>query len=177
MSPELETLALRAREGERIALEELLRRTDADLRRVAQRACRIEDAEDAVQHAMLTAASQLGTLRAARRFTGWMFTIIRNECARYLRRAASVVQRDAEPVSREADGPHAQVRDAEIGRRLSDAVTSLTPSLRRVYVMRDVEGRSTREVATLLDIREGAVKVRLHRARAELRDHLADLVE
>ena len=59
--------------------------------------------------------------------------------------------------------------------RLRDALKQLPPSYRMVVIMREMEGLSTREVATVTGISEANVKTRLHRARLLLRRHLEDV--
>ncbi len=68
-----------------------------------------------------------------------------------------------------ARGPDDATSDRELGDTLSDAVDALPAMYRTVFVMREVEGLTTREAAELLGISEDALKVRLHRAKAALR--------
>ena len=75
------------------------------------------------------------------------------------------------PIGRPADQ---QLMDAWIGQRLRRALLSLPPTYRAIVVMREIEGLSTREVATILRISEANVKTRLHRARVMMRQHLQE---
>jgi RNA polymerase sigma-70 factor (ECF subfamily) len=63
-----------------------------------------------------------------------------------------------------------RVANADLARRTAQALTQLPEDAREVVVLRDVQGLSTKEAAELLGISEGAVKVRLHRAHARLRE-------
>lgn len=172
MKHRLDDLALRAREGDRGALEELLERSQLDLRRMAHHLCRAQDAEDAMQDALLIVSVRINRFRGVGKFTSWMFSIIRNECARYLRHAAKWVGSDLDlQVADDAD-PSDSLRDRRLAKRIGVAIAELPEGARRVFVMRELEGRSTREVAAVLDLSESNVKVRLHRARAALREAL-----
>ena len=64
--------------------------------------------------------------------------------------------------------PEDQCRNAELRRRLLQSVAQLSPSLRRVFELRDLDGRSVREAAHTLGLAEGTVKAQLSRARAKL---------
>jgi RNA polymerase sigma-70 factor (ECF subfamily) len=73
--------------------------------------------------------------------------------------------------SRSADE---QLIDAWMGQRLRRALQALPSSYRAIVVMRELDGLSTREVATVMGISEANVKTRLHRARGMLRRQLED---
>lgn len=70
-------------------------------------------------------------------------------------------------------GPERQMTNAELHAALARAIADLPESLRVVFVMREIDGLTTAESADLLNISEGALKVRLHRARLRLRESLA----
>ena len=61
------------------------------------------------------------------------------------------------------------------GERLRRALAMLQPGYRVIVVLREIEGLSTREVATITELSEANVKQRLHRARLMLRDTLEDV--
>ena len=69
--------------------------------------------------------------------------------------------------------PETQVLRSESERHLREAVQNVPPQYRLVLVLHDMEGLTTAEVARIADLREGTVRVRLHRARLLLRRHLA----
>lgn len=69
--------------------------------------------------------------------------------------------------------PEELIQDQERRKALDDAIQSLSPALRAVFLLWDVEELSTEETAAVLSISTAAVKVRLHRARLELREKLA----
>ena len=69
--------------------------------------------------------------------------------------------------------PERYLTEAEIKAELDRAIATLPPKLKAVFMLREIEGLSTRECAEVLDISESATKVRLHRARLLLREQLA----
>ncbi len=174
-----DSLVIRAQAGDTAALEELLLASHPDLRRFAGRVCNTgEDAEDAVQHALLVVSEKIGTLRAAGRFTAWVFTVIRNQCGRYGKAAARWVGIGGEesqlalPASQEAS-----VDRERLARQLAHAIAELPESHRDVFMLRELEELSSAQTAEKLDISVANVKVRLHRARSELRIALRSPVD
>jgi RNA polymerase sigma-70 factor (ECF subfamily) len=73
--------------------------------------------------------------------------------------------------------PEALLTSNELREVIVHAVETLNPNLRAVFLLRDIEELSTEETAQALGIQEGAVKVRLHRARLALREQLAGYFE
>jgi RNA polymerase sigma factor (sigma-70 family) len=172
----LEELAHRARDGDAGALEELLARSQPDLRRFAARLCRTgDDADEAVQHASYVVASRIGTFAAAARFTSWVFAVIKNECARRFRAASRWMTTEMDDYRSDRASPDVALERARLHGRIAEAIGALPLPLRVVFVLRELEGRSTAETADVLGIGEANVKVRLHRARAELRAALAEI--
>lgn len=129
-----------------------------------------EDAEDVLQEALLRAYKALGQLSNPVAFRAWLARIGRNVC--YRLRTKEALLPIAELPSTHPDGRPLPEEEAIIGDlvdRVHRAVESMTPLHREVYLLRDVEGLTTEEVARRLGISAAAVKSRLHRARAELR--------
>jgi RNA polymerase sigma-70 factor (ECF subfamily) len=78
--------------------------------------------------------------------------------------------------SRERD-PEQELLAKEMSGWLEAAVVALPDAFREVFVMRDVEGLSTLETAECLGLNEDTVKTRLHRARRQMRRHLASRID
>ncbi|MEV6973849.1 sigma-70 family RNA polymerase sigma factor [Kitasatospora sp. NPDC093806] len=129
-----------------------------------------EDAEDAAQEALIVLYRKIGMLRATGALASWMFRIVRNECLR----RARLVLRERPPagvgVSRSAEDE--VLWRLEAG-RVAEAIAALPEDQRRVLIMRDVQGLGGRMVADALGLSTAAMKSRLHRARAALRDATA----
>ncbi len=160
-------LVAAARAGDRGAIDDLLRVTRPDLMRFARRACATpEDAEDAVQAALWQLHRRIGTLRVIAAFASWLFRIVERECRRLLR-----LQVDAQPLEGIGQADAAPVPH-ELRRDLSRMIAELPAAYREVLVMRDVEEMTAPEVAAAIGISAEAVKSRLHRARAMLREQL-----
>ena len=141
------------------------------------------DAEDAVQDAFLAAYTHLHQFRGQAQISTWLTTIVLN-CARLqLRRRAKHDQlsldqstEGPEPVSmseRLADqrpNPEDAYRESELSARLTHLHSQLSPTLRRTFLLRDVDGLSIRETARILGVPTGTVKTQLARARKRLRE-------
>ncbi len=159
-----------ARQGDVAAITELLAVCQPDLKRFARRTCSTsEDAEDAVQIALWQLYRKVGLLRCAATFTTWMFRIVERECYRLYRRA-----RGTEPLDEvlEQDFPAAPALPTDLKLDLARALERLTPPYREVLLLRDVHELTAPEVAAQLGLSLEAVKSRLHRARAQVREHL-----
>jgi RNA polymerase sigma-70 factor (ECF subfamily) len=143
------------------------------------------DAEDAAQETFLKAFRNLNKFRAESKFSTWLISIALNEARRRLRARKShgTVTLDAGPGEKGHVSP-ALLQDwrevpseilerQEVRRILQQAVMTLPEIYREIFLLRDVEELSVRESATTLGISEGAVKIRLHRARMMLQETLA----
>ncbi|WP_278262669.1 RNA polymerase sigma factor [Nocardia sp. AG03] len=166
-----------AQDGDVDSLAALVSGAHPTVRRFALSLCATpEDAEDAAQEAMIILYRKIGMLRASGALASWMFRIVRNECLRRVRPAAV---RLTLPEAGTAESAENEVlRRAEAG-RVAAAVAALPADQRHVLVMRDIQGYSGRIVADALGLSTSAMKSRLHRARATVRETLrptADLV-
>jgi len=175
--PETEVLQL-ARQGDRNALSQLFSEHMPTVHRFAMRMCRDEDrARDVAQESMLTALKSFEDFRGDASFSTWLFTIARSHCGKVRRKA------DREPLHEEAESPmetmasaepppDAQVSHGQLSDVVEGALATLDPAEREVVLLRDVEGLPAKEAAEILGISVAALKSRLHRARAALRDHV-----
>src|SRR6266487_5367359 len=188
VGPVSEELALvqAAKRGDDSAFEELVRRYDRNVFRIAQHITQNrEDAEDVVQEAFLKAYSNLEKFQEQSKFYTWLVRIAVNEALMKLRkrRPERFVSLD-EDVKTEDDSLPREVADwspnpeqlynqEELRDILSRTIQGLPPTFRTVFVLRDVEGLSTEETADALDLSIPAVKSRLLRARLQLRERLS----
>jgi uncharacterized protein len=125
------------------------------------------DAEDVVQEALLRAYLGLSQLRDPARFDAWLCGIAVNLAKMRLRRRALERRLVAEP------GPGGGFEERELLELVRDAVNVLPARQRDVVLMHYIDGLSCDEIAALLGSSPGAVRVRLHRARRQLRQQLA----
>src|SRR5579864_2210087 len=186
--PVSEELALvqAAKRGDDSAFEELVRRYDRNVFRIAQHITQNrEDAEDVVQDAFLKAYQNLENFQENSKFYTWLVRIAVNEALMKLRRRrpGQMVSLD-EDIKTEEDSVPRDVADwapnpgqlfdqAELRDLLQKTIQGLPASFRTVFVLRDVEGLSTEETAEALDLSIPAVKSRLLRARLQLRERLS----
>ncbi|HVZ20075.1 MAG TPA: sigma-70 family RNA polymerase sigma factor [Vicinamibacterales bacterium] len=183
---ELADLVRRAAGGERAAMEALLMRAQEVAYRFSLLVCgHPQDAEDVMQEALLKTYTYVGQISAPEAFRTWLYTTVRNACLmkrrRHVGEPAAFV-----PIEQDSshDGSHAvDVADASpsaddrlmedwMDKRLRAALNALPPLYRMIVVMREIDGLSTREVATIAGVSEAVVKTRLHRARLMLRKKL-----
>src|SRR5262250_2052231 len=184
ISEELQ-LVQAAKKGDDSAFEELVRRYDRNVFRIAQHITQNrEDAEDVVQEAFLKAYGNLAQFQEQSKFYTWLVRIAVNEALMKLRRRRPErmvsldedVKTEEDSLPREvadwSPNPEQQYSQAELRDILTRTIQGLPPSFRTVFVLRDVEGLSTEETAEALDLSIPAVKSRLLRARLQLRNRL-----
>lgn len=143
------------------------------------------DAADATQEVYVRVVRSVLGFRGQAAFGTWLHRVTLNVCATALRRRGDVRARGqvagatafAAPGSPDLiasrDDTEARVAERDQARRVAGAIAELPDDARAVVVLRDVQGLSTREAAAMLGISEAAVKVRLHRAHAKLRQLVA----
>lgn len=144
-------------------------------------------AADAVQEAFATALERAGDFRGEASLGTWLHRIVYNKAIDLLRRRGKEAVLPDEDAMTAGPDDHLLTRSpswsrppdeillgAESVAALEKAVAELTPLQRVVFEMREVEGRTTDEVAEILEIPAGTVRVHLHRARMRLRSLLAD---
>lgn len=155
--------------GDERALSQLLSVCQPDLKRFARRTCaNSEDAEDAVQVALWQLHRKIGTLGTVAAFATWLFRIVERECYRIFRRSSSGGAL-SEPFAAEAAAPQIPT---DLRLDLTKAIAALPEAYRIALVLRDVEELTAPEVAARLGVSVEAVKSRLHRARAMVRESL-----
>ena len=143
-----------------------------------------QDAEDILQETFIKAYRHLEKFDGRSSLSTWLYRIATNEALMFLRRqkpdmlsvveAIAAGEGDIEPIQVVdwSSLPEDELMSTEAQVYLDKAVEKLSPSLRVVFVLRDIQNLSTRETAEVLNISETAVKTRLSRARLQLREEL-----
>ncbi len=177
-------LVLRAQQNDSEAFGELMRRTSPASLRLAMSILRDRDqAEDEVQNSYLNAWRHVSRFQRESKFSTWMSRIVANQCLMRLRKLRSARFVYLDDAGRDDDirpmevvdgraTPEAGFGGDEIASLLHREISRLPPLLKGVLVLRDMEELSTEEIAGKLGITASAVKSRLLRARAELRNRM-----
>jgi len=139
------------------------------------------DAEDAVQDALLSAYKHLDQFRGQAQMSTWLVAIVSN-CARMqLRRRPRQIHVSlndrfgdeegytlSERLAHFGPSPEEEYRKAELHERITQFLEELSPTLRRAFQLRDLDGLTTREAGKVLGVVDGTVKAQIARARAKL---------
>lgn len=184
-SAEEEELLAGLRAGEEAAFERLVRRHGPRLLAVARRLLGDEeDARDAVQEAFLAAFRGIDRFAGASQLSTWLHRVVVNAALVRLRRRRRRPEEPIEdllpafrPDGHQVDHPSVEwaapveqlLERTEVRDLVLRSIERLPETYRRVLILRDVEELPTAEAASLLGVSEGALKVRLHRARQALR--------
>jgi len=163
--------AARAAEGDERAFERLYRRHVPRIHSLARRMIGPEEADSVTQRVFVRAWRKLDQFRGDAAFGTWLYQVAISVILSRRRTLGRRREREAGP------GP----LDRIAGRRsrpglavdLEAAVETLPDGAREVFVLHDVEGYRHREIAEMLDVKEGTSKSQLHRARMLLREQLS----
>jgi len=172
----LDALVMRAQRGDESAVERLLQISYPKLLRLARSVVRSDDAaKDIVQETMLALSMNIAGLKHPGAYNTWASQILRRCCFSHFRRRRRErhITSDVEACAAVADVADPDESDPVESAELRAAVELLGGTSREVVSLHYFLGLSVREIATTVDASVGAVKVRLHRARIELRSQLA----
>jgi RNA polymerase sigma-70 factor (ECF subfamily) len=149
-----------------------------------------EDAEDTMQEVLYRSLKHLAKLEEPRALAVWLYTVTRNRCWRIRRKSAGApkqmlsldalmpdeteMARLLEDAARE---PESHLLRGEQHRLLHQSILRIPAQLRIVLVLHDMEELTTEEVAQILDLLPGTVRVRLHRARLSVRKELSRILD
>lgn len=188
--PEQE-LIRRAQEGDEKAFSEIVRRNEHLVFSFAFKVCRNREyAEETLQDTFVNVFRKLKQFDGKSKLSTWLYTIVTNNCL--MKRRRSKLEKDSVPIE-ELELPrsstpgehrenlpvlaHTPLHDsmtAELRRLLDEAIQKLPVEYRLVFILRDVEEKSTGETARIMNLSVPAVKSRLHRARVYLKEQLQE---
>ena len=168
----------RVLEGDSAIFEILMRRHNQSVYRAVRAVLKTdEEVEDVMQQAYLNAYAHLGQFADRARFSTWLIRIAVNEALARLRKRQSGAwswgggdEMALLRIETTAPDPEQQASAGELREVVEAELSALPATYRTVLVLRDVEGLSTAETASCLDVSEDAVKTRLSRARSMLRE-------
>jgi RNA polymerase sigma-70 factor (ECF subfamily) len=191
-------LVRRAQNGDKQAFSLLVKQYESMVYGFAFKVCRNEEkAAETLQDTFVNVYRKLDQFNGKAKFSTWLYQIVTNNCLMKRRRSKldeSSVSIDssengAEDSEREGEGaplhalvslkhtPQDEMVNKELREILDTAILKLPMEQRIVFVLRDVEGRSSEETAKILKLSAPAVKSRLHRARVFLRAQLQEYME
>ncbi len=182
-----ESVSLEAlQRGDREAFAALVEAYSPQVYRLALRMLRDpQEAEDVLQETFLNAFRAIGRFEGRSSLATWLYRIAANQALMRLRRKEPALVSVDEPIDNGEKAPiprelfdwcclpEEEFMTAEVQEQLDRAIHGLSPALKAVFVLRDLEGLSTLEAAAALEITEAAVKTRLLRARLQLRETLS----
>lgn len=168
-------LISRVRAGEPAAERALY---DAHVDRVYRLAFRLagdaELARDFTQETFIRAFERIATFRGESRLSTWLHAITTTVALNGLRKVKRFRTRETGIEAADGIAGGTRVAEPDLKSRLRDAIDALPPKYRTVVVMHDMEGYTHEEIAAALDVEVGTSKAQLSRARAKLRESLAD---
>jgi RNA polymerase sigma-70 factor (ECF subfamily) len=143
-----------------------------------------QDAEDILQETFVKAYKNLEGFEGRSKISTWLYRIAVNESLMLLRKRkigvihidAGIKQEDGDIIPKQIIDwcclPEKELMSSEVRDHIQQAIQTLSNANRAAFLLRDVEGLSTHEAAQALNISESALKVRLMRARMQLREEL-----
>jgi RNA polymerase sigma-70 factor (ECF subfamily) len=183
-------LVERAQRGEKHAFELLVSKYQRKLARLLARFIRDPaEVEDVAQEAFIKAYRALPSFRGDSAFYTWLYRIGINTAKNHLvsigRRAPTTTEFDSEEAESFADGeqlrdintPESMMMSKEIGNTINATMESLPEELRTAIQLREIEGLSYEEIATIMNCPIGTVRSRIFRAREAIAEKLKPLID
>jgi RNA polymerase sigma-70 factor (ECF subfamily) len=179
-------LVISAQQGEREAFEVLVERYKQKAYRIAFDFTRDrEEAKDLSQDAFLQAFSHLKGFDRRSSFYTWFYRILVNLCLDSRRRKGRVSWESLDEKTEKGSGlekianpgpsPDQEAMRGELSRRIGEALNTLPPKQRTVFLLKNHQGLSISEIAAIMKSAEGTIKAHLHRAVMSLRERLTEL--
>jgi RNA polymerase sigma-70 factor (ECF subfamily) len=183
-------LVERAQRGDKKAFELLVSKYQRKLGRLLSRFIRDPaEVEDVAQEAFIKAYRALPSFRGESAFYTWLYRIGINTAKNYLvalgRRAPTTTEFDSEEAEnfedgdqlRDANTPENELMSKQIAQTVNDTMEELPEELRTAIVLREIDGLSYEEIATVMNCPIGTVRSRIFRARETIADRLRPLLE
>ncbi len=175
-------LIKKAQEGDRNALAKLVKQYEQTVYNFAFKICRNKErAEHTMQETFLSMVKSIKQFSGKSKLSTWLYTVVSNHClmmARSNKKHLHTSLDDEDSLIDEKNitdwkiSPQKIAENDELKDILNEAINKLPPDYRVVFMLRDIQGFSTEETGKAIDLSVPAVKSRLHRARAFLRNEL-----
>jgi RNA polymerase sigma-70 factor (ECF subfamily) len=167
-------MAARLKSGEDEQIRAVIARYDSVLRRIARRHVAPQHIDDVTQEAWIAALRGVHRYEGRGSFEGWLVAITANLARTWgIREARSLPVDEVPDQIAPPDGePERRLLAGELLETVRDALDGLTPKLRTTIELRDLHGLSAEETVDLLGIDDRTQRVRLHRARMQVREHV-----
>ena len=187
---EEQALVRKAQSGDRLAFEELVRRYDRDVLRLALNLVhRPEDARDTYQESFLRVYRNLPRFRFECSFYTWVYRIAVNKTINFLKQRKNRTQMSLNDLDFNAEHdpdlvalisdktPRREINLSELQEKLNEAMQKLSEPHRLVVTLHDVQGLSHDEIAEIMECNIGTVRSRLFYARQQLQAYLSDYLK
>ncbi|MGB8029522.1 MAG: sigma-70 family RNA polymerase sigma factor [Terracidiphilus sp.] len=148
-----------------------------------------EDAEDTMQEVLSRSLGHLAKIQEPQQLAVWLYTVTRNRCWRMRRKPSHApihtfslddLMPDEAELGRllqdTGESPEGNLLNAEQHQLLHQAILRIPASLRIVLVLHDMEELATEQIAQILDLKRGTVRIRLHRARLSVRKEMSQVL-
>ena len=174
-----------ASSGDTRAFETLMTQHEGRMYAVALRMCsNREDAQDCVQEAMIRAYRSMDSFKGQASFSTWIYRVTMNACldelrrrkARYASSLDNMIEGGWSPAD-DRETPEQQAVSSEKKRALEKAIKELPDDMRAAIVLRDVQGFSYDQIASILKANVGTIKSRISRGREKLRETIRQETE
>jgi RNA polymerase sigma-70 factor (ECF subfamily) len=183
-------LVQRAQRGDKKAFELLVAKYQRKLARLLSRFIRDPaEVEDVAQEAFIKAYRALPSFRGESAFYTWLYRIGINTAKNYLvalgRRAPTTTEFDSEDAEnfedgdqlRDVDTPENELMSKQIAQTVNDTMEALPEELRTAIVLREIDGLSYEEIATVMNCPIGTVRSRIFRARETIAERLRPMLQ
>jgi RNA polymerase sigma-70 factor (ECF subfamily) len=183
-------LILQARNGDKSAMARIVRDNERLVYNAALKLlANTDEAECVLQETFLKVFQALPTFEGKSSLSTWIYRIATNFALMKLRSRRKQgselddAEREVSQIALQAfnqsvgDNPHRIVENNELRMAMDEAIQHLPDKFRSVFILKDIEGYSLKEIAEMLELTLAAVKSNLHRARLALRNRLAEYVE
>lgn len=182
ISTDENNLIEKAKQGDRKALTQLVKNYEQTVYNFSFKICRERDrAQNIMQETFYSMIKHLNQFDSKSKLSTWLYRIVANHCLMQARkekyRQFVSIDNDESLFEEKYAVDYSRLptkftENEELKKILDEAISKLSPDYRMIFLLRDVEGLSTEETAAAADISIPAVKSRLHRARAFLRNEL-----